>query len=369
MKRHFILTGVALLVLVLWLPLSLAVHAEGNEGNGSFDKPEIGHKPLLGRSPAPSFKISAGIDGDVFPAFANYASMQTPDQREWGVVSVQVANPSDHALRYRVAVRVPGWSDEEVQIVNVAPGSTKASIFAPTFLPRLYSNREIRAATAQVKITTVAGAPVYSRTVPVRLRAAEDMFWGAHFKYAQFIASWVTPHDLRIERVLSEAKEYMPGRRLPGYEDWKDAAGQERDTRLQARSIYLALQHDKLSYVKSSLTFGSNQNVSERIRTPRESIATSSANCIDGSVLFASAFENLGMDPQIVLIPGHAYVAVRVAEQSDEYLYIDTALTGRVSFEAAVAIADRGLSRYQPSQITRIKIADARRAGIYPMPE
>src|SRR5205085_2925652 len=110
---------------------------------------------------------------------------------------------------------VPGWSDEEVQIVNVPAGAARNSRFAPTFLPRLYQNREITAATAQVKITDVAGDPIYSTTVPVRMRAVEDMFWGKGFKYAQFIASWVTPHDARVEQVLSRAKELMPGRRLP----------------------------------------------------------------------------------------------------------------------------------------------------------
>jgi hypothetical protein len=195
------------------------------------------------------------------------------------------------------------------------------------------------------------------------------MFWGKGFKYAQFIASWVTPHDARVEKILSQAKELMPGRRLPGYEDWKNAAGQEHETRLQARAIYTALQRQKLSYVKSSLTFGSNTDVSERIRTPRESIVASSANCIDAAVLFASAFENLGMEPVIVLVPGHAYVGVKSAENAERYLYIDVALTGRFPFDTAVNSADRGLARFQPSQITRIGITDARRAGIYPIPQ
>lgn len=192
-------------------------------------------------------------------------------------------------------MRVPGWSDQEVQIVTVAAGAAPTLIFAPSFLPRLYQNREIAAATAKVDITDLAGNPVYSATVPVRLRAVEDMFWGKGFKYAQFIASWVTPHDARVSELLSSAKELMPGRRLPGYEEWKDVASQERETRLEERAIYMALQKVKLSYVKSSLTFGANTDISERIRMPRESLSASSANCIDAAVLFASAFENLGM--------------------------------------------------------------------------
>ena len=354
-------TGCAALALLLSLPAF---------AGGDFDRPEVTRNLRGPRGPEPTFKIQSGIDGDVFPDFANYASLQTPDQRKWDVVSVKVSNSTDTEQRYRVAVRVPGWSDQEVQIVNVGAGAARTFIFAPTFLPRLYQNREIAAATAQVIITDIAGDPVYSTTVPVRLRAVEDMFWGKGFKYAQFIASWVMPHDVRVEGMLSRAKELMPGRRLPGYEDWKDVSGQEQETRLQARAIYIALQKQKLSYVKSSLTFGSNTNISERIRTPRESLIASSANCIDAAVLFASAFENLGMEPAIILVPGHAYVGVKSAENSDRHLlYIDVALIGRVPFEAAVTSAERGLARFQATQITKIGISDARRAGIYPIPQ
>src|SRR3954468_9412638 len=336
---------------------------------GDFDKPEITRALRTARSTEPTFKIESGIDGDVFPAFANYASLQSPDQRKWGVVSIKVSNPTDTERRYRIAVKVPGWSDQEVQIITLSAGAARTFMFAPSFLPRLYTNREITAATAQIIVTDIAGDPVYSSTVPVRMRAVEDMFWGRGFKYAQFIASWVTPHDARVEQILSRAKELMPGRRLPGYEEWKDVAGQEQETRLQAHAIYVALQQQKLSYVKSSLTFGANTNISERIRTPRESLIASSANCIDAAVLFASAFENLGMEPAIILVPGHAYVGVKSAENSDRHLYIDVALIGRVPFEAAVTSAERGLARFQATQITKIGISDARRAGIYPIPQ
>jgi len=353
-------TGFAALALAISLPAF---------AGGDFDRPEVTRTVRTPRAPEPTFNIESGIDGDIFPAFANYASLQRPDQRKWGVVTVRISNSNDTEQRYRIAVRVAGWSDEEIQIVTVPPGAAQSFLFAPTFLPRLYQNREIKGATAQVRVTDVAGDPIYGTTVPVRMRAVEDMFWGKGFKYAQFIASWVTPHDARVEGVLSRAKELMPGRRLPGYEEWKDAAGQERETRLQARAIYIALQKQRLSYVKSSLTFGANPAVSERIRTPRESIAASSANCIDAAVLFASAFENLGMEPVIVLVPGHAYVGVKSAENSDRKLYIDVALTGRFPFDDAVRSAERGLARFSDAQITQIGISDARRAGIYPIPQ
>ncbi|PYY16984.1 MAG: hypothetical protein DMG61_03325, partial [Acidobacteria bacterium] len=73
--------------------------------------------------------------------------------------------------------------------------------------------------------------------------------------------------------------------------------------------------------------------------------------------------------PVIVLVPGHAYVGVKSAENSDQKLYIDVALTGRFPFTDAVQSAERGLARFSGTQITQIGISDARRAGIYPIPQ
>jgi len=316
----------------------------------------------------PVYTVSAGIDGEIYPALANFASLQKTSERQIPTVAVKIANYGNEMLRDRIAVSIPGWSDQEIQSVEVAPGVTRTFKFAPTFLPRLYSNREIAPATVVVAATDAAGRVVFTATTPVRLRATEDMYWGARFKYAPFIAAWVTPHDPLVEAILSRAKEYMPGRRMPGYEEWKNAAGQTNSTYLQAKAIYEALHQVGVSYVKSSLTFGNNTDVSERVRLPRETLRRASANCIDGAVVYAAAFENLGMDPVIVLVPGHAYVGVREAQNSTNYLYIETSLTGRAPFENSVLSASRGMSKVPTGKVLRVDIAQARAGGIYPMP-
>src|SRR5262249_6611272 len=149
--------------------------------------------------------------------------------------------------RNRIAVRVEGWSDLEIQMIEIGPNQMQTFKFAPTFLPRLYKNHEITAATASVEISDGAGRNIYDTTVPVRLRSADDMYWGDKFKYAPFIASWVTPHELQVENILARAKNYVTGRRLPGYEPWKTADQQEKSTYTQARAIYQALQKQGLS--------------------------------------------------------------------------------------------------------------------------
>ena len=349
-------------------PVVITASAEFSPG----PNPNLAQHRALAPAPLkmqPAYSIEAGLDGEIFPVFANYAALQPREKRTWGTIAVVIHNASEPVLRNRVTVQVPGWSDQEVQFAEVPAGQQQTLLFAPAFLPRLFQNHEIAAATVMVRVSDTSGRNLFEQTAPVRLRSVDDMYWGERFKFAPYIASWVTPHDPRVEAMLRRAKEFAPKRRLPGYEEWKDAAGQQQETEIQARAIYRAVQAEGVSYVKSSLTFGRNTNVSERIRLPRESLRDSSANCIDGVVVYAALFENLGMDASVVLVPGHAYVGVRQAQGSGDYLYFDTALTGRADFDAAVKAAERGLARTSPSQITTIRIGDARRAGIFPLPE
>lgn len=320
------------------------------------------------RSPRTDYQVQAGLDGEIYPVFANYASLQKQNDRRFGVLTVTIANAAADPVRQRVSVQVPGWSDQETQVVELAAGASQTLMFAPSFLPRFYQNREIIAATALVSVADMEGRGVYETTVPVRLRSSEDMYWGQDFKYASFIASWVTPHDSQVEAVLAQAKRYTADHRLPGYEDWKNAGEQERETYREARAIYTALQRMGLSYVKSSLTLGGHQDLSERVRMPQVSLRQSSINCIDAAVMYASLFENLGMDAKVIIVPGHAYVGVRVAPASPKFLLIDGALTGWATFSTAVSSAEIGLAKRGPSSVTQVMIPEARSAGIYPMP-
>jgi hypothetical protein len=351
-------------------PGLLAVASYAGSGNAVTPDIEKSHPRVnANRHPEPTYSVQVGLDNEIFPAFANFASLQKPQERTWGTVVVKIANSTDTPLRNRIFVTVRGWSDEEIQLAEMAAGDERTYLFAPAFLPRLYNNREIAAATVAIRVTDLAGRVLFATTAPARIRSVDDMYWGAGFKYARFIASWITPHNPEVEQLLSRAKEFMPGRRLPGYEPWKTADQQRESTTVQARAIYRALQEKGVSYVKSSITFGGHGAVSERVRMPYESLERASANCIDGVVMFASLFENLGMDAVVVLVPGHAYIAVRSSQGSDKYLYIDTSLTGRATFETAVQTAEQGMARTSPRDITRIPVADSRSAGIYPMPE
>ena len=94
----------------------------------------------------PLYKIQAGriFHGEIYPVFANYASLQRQGDRTFGVVSVTLSNTSPEPMSRRVSVRIPGWSDEEIQTVEIdsrhhANGSFCACISCPVCIKTMRS--------------------------------------------------------------------------------------------------------------------------------------------------------------------------------------------------------------------------------------
>ena len=74
---------------------------------------------------------------------------------------------------------------------------------------------------------------------------------------------------------------------------------------------------------------GASEKVhSQHVRLIDESINNAQANCVDGSVLFASLLRKVGIEPYLVLIPGHCYVALQVDKQGKQIAALETTLIG-----------------------------------------
>jgi hypothetical protein len=128
------------------------------------------------------------------------------------------------------------------------------------------------------------------------------------------------------------------------------------------------MRRSDISYVNSLFTFGDLANSTQRIRLPRETLTLNNANCIDVSVAFASAMENLGMKPVIIIVPGHAFTGVRLGPDSSDILYLDLTVLPKGTFAQAAARAERWMKKTPADQILTVDVASARRMGIYPLP-
>jgi hypothetical protein len=310
------------------------------------------------------YRLDTPGRGELFPALTMAAASDY-----WPVAILTITNTAKHPVVQVISAEIPGFSRRLQQTIVVGPQETSAVRIEPDLLPSTYELQEIRHATLHVGVSDDSGTTMFAQSRPVLIHSGSDLYWGKQFANAQVVARWVTPHDPAVLALVSEAKRFVPNGRMPGYN-----INERRESRLpaqvrqQAEAVFNALKRSGFSYVSSIYTFGDFIKVSQRIRLPRETLQLDTANCMDISVAFASAIENLGMNPVLVIIPGHAFTGLRLGPQSPDILYLDLTVLPKGTFRQAEARAQQWLKKTPPDQVLTIDVAAARRMGIYPLP-
>lgn len=288
-----------------------------------------------------------------------------------GLIKWNIQNKNNEPVSLSIISEIPEWTQPVISTVELNPGETKAITQTP-FGNKLLSNNTIVPATVILNVKNGENV-IFEETRNLNIRAVDDMIWSLISQYdmAALIAAWVTPNDPLVEQILSYAKGSMPNNQFSdGYNN--------ANVRKEVKAIFNAVRKSGISYVNSTLSFGIRD--AQRVRLPKESINEKSANCIDGSVLFASLFENIGLEPLIILVQGHAFIGVRMAPNSNEILFIETTIVGRSvwtsiyqltpTFDSAVK---EGGNRYDkemrnnPNAVRIIDIKKLRALGIYPL--
>jgi hypothetical protein len=74
--------------------------------------------------------------------------------------------------------------------------------------------------------------------------------------------------------------------------------------------------------------------LSQHVRFLDETIQNSEANCVDGSVLFASILYKLGLYPILVQKPGHMFLGFYLDAQKQHVAFLETTLIGNPGLSA-----------------------------------
>jgi len=328
--------------------------------------PALPAKMQVGSGPASPLQMQYQLNmpgrGEIFPALA---AAHAADY--WPVAVLSIANTSDKAVLQIISSEVRGWSEELRQTAVIGPHEVRTFNLDPELLAKSYENGEIRPARLVVEVQDPLTGHTFAQQRPVFIHSASDFFWGRKFANAQLLARWVTPHDDKVLQLVARSERLVPGGRMRGY-NLVPGVDLTQQVRAQAAAIFAALRRSGISYVSSIYTFGNYAGETERIRLPRETLELSNANCIDVSVAFASAVENLGMKPVIVIVPGHAFTGVRLGPNSQDFLYLDLTVLPRGTFAAAVTRAQAWLKKTPPNEVLTVDIGAARALGVYPMP-
>jgi hypothetical protein len=327
--------------------------------------------PLPAKLQAPSgpasplqiqYQLNMPGRGEIFPALAGARAADY-----WPLATLSIANTASKPVLQVITAEVRGWSGQLRETAVIAPHEVRTFSLDPELLPRAYDNGEMRSATLVVEVEDPATGHTFAQQKPVYLHSASDLYWGRKFANAQLLARWVTPHDERVLQLVSSAERLVPGGRMRGY-NVVPGVKVEDQVRAQAEAVFQAMRRSRISYVTSIYTFGNYPGETQRIRLPRETLELSNANCIDVSVAFASAMENLGMKPVIVIVPGHAFTGVRLGPNSQDILYLDLTVLPRGTFAAAETRAKAWLKKFPPDEVLTVDIGAARSLGVYPMP-
>jgi hypothetical protein len=145
--------------------------------------------------------------------------------------------------------------------------------------------------------------------------------------------------------------------------------GTQADTVVDTlQAVYDELQSYGISYESVAFSF-LDPSSTESVRWPATVLTDRAANCIDGSMLFASVLEALRLEPVVVFVPGHAYMGVRQTPGAMLLWPVETTMLGTAPFLSALL---QGIGEYQNKSIPHIAEMDikaARLAGVVPIPE
>ena len=130
--------------------------------------------------------------------------------------------------------------------------------------------------------------------------------------------------------------------------------------------IFEAMRSDGINYINVPSTFFEG---AQNVLLPDEMITNGGGNCIDGTILFASLLELIGVRPLILILPGHAMVGMwSGASGSSPIVAIETTMVGSQSVTALEAFQAAENQLAAAPWILAIDLVSARESGLLPMP-
>lgn len=285
--------------------------------------------------------------------------------------------PDREFARLRVTSYVEGYSARAVNTVELQAGQSATVTQLPTFFPeRLRQVQEQTRATLHIEVDDLGGDGKGSaqrtelhRSFPIWLLppttawlGVRDPATGQSVDLYRYFAAWVTPNAPEVLLLLRKAAEFVtPQKGIFGYQ------GPEETVTAQVSAIFTALKYEGLTYVNTVFASGgSSDRFLQRVRLPREALSSRSANCIDGTVLFASLLEAASLFAGMVIIPGHVFVAWKRSRDpaKDDWSFLETTMISTSDFQTASAAAT---NLALTAQKRLLSLPELRNQGIVPL--
>jgi len=171
------------------------------------------------------------------------------------------------------------------------------------------------------------GRPAEPKAMSVRVRSVNDAVLsykaadGRTINEEWSLAGFVNENHPAIDTILREALNLPVPivRNFVGYQHGPD------EVKNQVFAIWYLFQRQGFTYSSITTPTGiSSKAQSQYVRFIGDSLHTQQANCLDGTVLFASILRRIGISPMIVLIPGHAFLGFFLDTQHRQVAFLET---------------------------------------------
>jgi hypothetical protein len=136
-------------------------------------------------------------------------------------------------------------------------------------------------------------------------------------------AAYVNENHPMLDKILQEALET----KIVGA--FRVTTHEHDETLKQVFALWSALQKRGLQYSSTTATPGGSDSVqSQYVRFLDQSLTNTQANCVDGSVLFASLLRKISIEPFLVTVPGHMYVGFYLGAGKSQFIGLETTVIG-----------------------------------------
>jgi hypothetical protein len=157
-------------------------------------------------------------------------------------------------------------------------------------------------------------------------------------------AAYVNENHPYLDKILQEALATKIVNSFDGYQD-----NDPKEVLRQVFAIWATLQKHGIKYSSVTQTPGGSRLVaSQYVRFLDQSIANTQANCVDGSVLFASLLRKVGIDSFLATHPDHMYIGFYLDENENEdereFVGLETTMIGASEVDEPDGDAPEALS-------------------------
>lgn len=203
----------------------------------------------------------------------------------------------------------------------------------------------------------------------------------------QLFACYVNENHPIVDEILGECLKTDMLNAFTGYQE-----GNPKSVEDQVMAIWHVLQKRGVKYSSITTPSMSGGIPSQHVRFIHESLKNSQANCVDGSVLLCSLLRKIGINSELILVPGHCFIAYHTDSNGRNKVYLETTMLGNVDLakveDPDFKVADSVISFYEAQeaahetakkylfsslirdsgQFVQVDIAKARKNGFMPLP-